>query len=136
MDDTIYNELKRLVDIALKENEVPVAAVIVNNGNIIGRGYNKVEQTQNFMNHAEIIAINEAIKNKGNWRLDDCEIYVSLEPCSMCKEFIKKSRIKKVYYYSNQNYELTESTPDYIYCDDKYFSTELINFFKKIRKDK
>jgi len=78
--------------------EVPIGAVIVKDGKIISSGYNKREQSKNAINHAEIIAITKACKKFGDWRLDGCEIYVTLEPCPMCAGAILNSRIKKVYY--------------------------------------
>ena len=87
------NEAKK----ALKINEVPVGAVIVKQGKIIARGYNKKEQKQDCTMHAEIIAIKKASRKLNNWRLNDCEMYVTLEPCSMCASAIIQSRIKKVY---------------------------------------
>lgn len=134
MNIIIEEELQKLVDQAINDDEVPVAAIIVCNNTIIGRGYNKVEKNQNFMNHAEIIAITDAMNNKKNWRLDNCDMYVTLEPCSMCKEIIKKSRIKNIYYYAIQNNPSYEKEPNYIHIKNNYFSTVLTNFFKNIRK--
>ena len=74
--------------------EVPVGAVIVKNGKIIARGKNERESKQNALSHAEIEAINNACKNTGSWRLEDCEMYVTLEPCPMCAGAIINSRIK------------------------------------------
>ncbi len=129
----IIDKLKQLCEEALRQNEVPVAALIVENNKIISTGYNMVEQTQNFMNHAEIIAIKKAISVKKNWRLDKCTLYVTLEPCNMCKEIIKKSRIKNVIYYSVQNEYKTENAPKYLYIKDNYFSILLSDFFKDKR---
>lgn len=81
---------------AAEENEVPVGAVIVKNGEIIARGRNMREKKQNALSHAEIEAINNACKKLNNWHLDDCEIYVTLEPCPMCTGAIINSRIKTV----------------------------------------
>ena len=83
---------------AFKINEVPVGAVIVKNKKIIAKAYNKREKTKNVINHAEIIAITKACKNIKNWRLDDCEIYITMEPCMMCSGAIQQSRIKKIIY--------------------------------------
>lgn len=82
---------------ALKENEMPVGAVIVYKNEIIGYGYNRKEKDKNSLYHAEIIAINEACKKIKDWRLNECEIYVTMEPCLMCMGAIIESRIKKVY---------------------------------------
>ncbi len=76
--------------------EVPVGAVIVHKGIIIGRGFNKRETLQDPTAHAEIMAIQEASTSLGHWRLTDCTIYVTLEPCAMCAGAIINSRIDKV----------------------------------------
>ena len=81
---------------AAEENEVPVGAVIVKDGEIIARGRNMREKKQNPLSHAEIEAINEASKKLNSWHLDDCELYVTLEPCPMCTGAIINSRIKTV----------------------------------------
>ncbi|MBQ4130969.1 MAG: nucleoside deaminase [Clostridia bacterium] len=81
---------------AYMEGEVPVGAVIVKDGKIIARGRNHREQKQNALSHAEIEAINQACEALGNWRLDGCELYVTLEPCPMCTGAIINARIKTV----------------------------------------
>lgn len=81
---------------AYKLGEVPVGAVIVRDGEIISRGYNKKEKKQSASMHAEIIAITRACKKVQNWRLEDCDIYVTLEPCMMCLGAILEARIKRV----------------------------------------
>lgn len=93
------------MEIALKEarkayakGDVPVGAVIVKNGKIIAKAHNAKEKEKNAINHAEIIAIYKACKKNKNWHLNDCELYVTLEPCMMCCGAIIQSRIKKVYY--------------------------------------
>jgi tRNA(adenine34) deaminase len=83
---------------AYKKDEVPVGAVLVCDGKVISTGYNKREKKQNALLHAEIIAINKACKKLKSWRLENCELYVTLEPCSMCAGAIINSRIKTVYY--------------------------------------
>lgn len=87
-------EALKEAEIAAEKGEVPVGAVIVKNGKIIARGRNMREEKQNALSHAEIEAINNACKNLGSWRLDDCEMYVTLEPCPMCTGAIINSRIK------------------------------------------
>ena len=81
---------------AAKINEVPIGAVIVMNNKIISKGYNKRECKKNALLHAEIIAIEKACKKLKSWRLSDCELYVTLEPCPMCMGAIINSRISKV----------------------------------------
>ena len=82
---------------AYNNDEVPVGAVIVKDGKIIGEGYNRREEKQNALSHAETEAINDACKNIKSWRLDGCDIYVTLEPCPMCAGAIINSRIRNVY---------------------------------------
>lgn len=96
MDKKFMQRAIELAKIAGNEGEVPVGAVIVKNGEIIGEGYNMREQKQNPLSHAEIEAINNAAKKIGCWRLEDCELYVTLEPCPMCTGAIINSRIKTV----------------------------------------
>ena len=82
---------------AYKKEEVPVGAVIVKNGKIIARAHNIKETKKNAIGHAEILAIQKACKKLNAWRLLDCEMYVTLEPCSMCAGALINSRIKKIY---------------------------------------
>ena len=79
-------------------NEVPIGAVVVKDGHIIGAGHNMREKYQQTIYHAEILAIMEACDALHSWRLEDCDLYVSLEPCIMCSGAIIHSRIKNVYY--------------------------------------
>ena len=82
---------------AYDKGEVPVGAVIVKDGKIISKAYNLKEIKNDTTNHAEILAIKKASKKLNSWRLIDCEMYVTLEPCSMCAGALIQSRIKKVY---------------------------------------
>ena len=79
-------------------DEVPIGCVIVKDDKIIARGHNQRETNQSPIGHAEIIAINKASKKLKSWRLEGCDIYVTLEPCIMCSGAIIQSRISKVYY--------------------------------------
>ena len=82
---------------AQESKDVPVGAVVVDpDGNIIGRGFNNREVTKNPLGHAEVNALNDAAKNLGSWRLDDCTLVVTLEPCTMCAGAIVQSRIGRV----------------------------------------
>lgn len=81
---------------ALLKGEVPVGAVIVREGQVVSRAYNRREIAQNALYHAEILAINKACKKLKSFRLDGCELYVTLEPCVMCSGAIASARIKKV----------------------------------------
>lgn len=83
---------------AKKEGEIPVGAVIVQNGEIIAQAHNMKEQTNCTIKHAEIICIEQANKKLKDWRLNNCEMYVTMEPCIMCCGALIQARIKKVYY--------------------------------------
>lgn len=86
-------------DKAEQQGEIPIGAVIVDaEGNLIGRGYNRRELDEDATRHAEIIAIQEACKNLNSWRLIDCSLFVTLEPCPMCAGAIINARLKNVYY--------------------------------------
>ena len=82
---------------AAKKLEVPVGCVIVKDGEIIARGHNLKETKKDTTKHAEIITIQKASKKLATWRLNECEMYVTLEPCTMCAGAIINSRIKKIY---------------------------------------
>ena len=97
MKEEYMLEAIKQAKIAAKHNEIPVGAIIVYKDKIIAKAYNKKEKKQNVLEHAELIAIRKASKIIKNWRLSDCELYVTLEPCPMCASAIKQSRIKTVY---------------------------------------
>ncbi|MBQ2890775.1 MAG: tRNA adenosine(34) deaminase TadA [Clostridia bacterium] len=83
---------------AYRKGETPIGAVIVKDGKIIAKGHNKRETKKNALCHAEIIAINKACRKLGGWRLFQCDMYVTLEPCLMCAGAIVQSRIKNLYF--------------------------------------
>lgn len=89
---------------AYDQNEVPVGALIINDECIVGKGMNLINSTNIVTNHAEIIAINMAAQKLNNWRLLDCEIYVTLEPCLMCVGAINNCRIKRLIYGAQNNH--------------------------------
>lgn len=97
---------------AYKMDESPIGAVIVRGNEVISCGYNKKNKTNDVTNHAEIIAIRKACKKLNNWRLNDCKIYITLEPCPMCASAIRQARIKEIYYNesnrNSQNIEIIE----------------------------
>ena len=102
--DTQY--MKRAIELAkgaAENGEVPVGAVIVRGDTIVGEGANMREGAKNALAHAEICAIDSACKKLGGWRLFDCELYVTLEPCPMCAGAIINSRIKRVVYGSKDS---------------------------------
>lgn len=89
-------EALALAAAAAEEGEVPIGCVVVKDGAIVGRGRNRRELGKNALYHAEIMAIDEACKTLGGWRLFGCELYVTLEPCPMCAGAIINARIDKV----------------------------------------
>lgn len=97
MKERFMKEALKQAQKAYDKLEVPVGAVIVKDGKIIARAYNQKEEKQDTTNHAEIMAIKKASKKLGSWRLLDCDMYVTLEPCSMCAGALIQSRIRKVY---------------------------------------
>ena len=95
-DENYMKEAVRQAKKAYALGEVPIGCVIVYDGKIIGRGYNRRTIDKNTLAHAEMIAIKKASKVMGDWRLEDCIMYVTLEPCQMCSGAIVQSRMKKV----------------------------------------
>lgn len=105
IDAAVIEKHKHYMGLALelaqeaeRQDEVPVGAVVVSNGQVVGRGYNKKEQAHCATRHAEIEAIEDASRNLGAWRLVDCDLYVTLEPCPMCAGAIVQSRIRHLYF--------------------------------------
>lgn len=99
MEDAKYmDEALLLAQEAAKEGEVPVGCVIVRSGQIVGRGRNRRETGKTALGHAELEAIDEACRNLGGWRLWECTLYVTLEPCPMCAGAIVNARIPRVVY--------------------------------------
>ena len=133
-----------------KLNEVPIGCVIVKDGKIIGRGYNRRMKDRNTLSHAELIAIKKASKKLKDWRLDDCEMYVTNEPCQMCSGAIVQSRIKKVYIgCMNPKSGCAGSIMNLLQVDEFNHKVEiesgvleeecsslLTNYFKELRKSK
>ncbi len=95
-DEKYMKEAMRQAKKAYALGEVPIGCVIVHEGKIIGRGYNRRNTDKNTLAHAEITAINRASKVIGDWRLEECTLYVTLEPCQMCAGAIVQARIPKV----------------------------------------
>ena len=102
MDKKYLDEIYNLAMKAFDCNEVPVGAIVVKDGVIIGKGYNCKDGTQVATKHAEIVAIEEACRCINSWRLDNCELYVTLEPCMMCAGAIMESRIKETKFLLNR----------------------------------
>ena len=97
MEEKFMNEALKEARKAYEKLEIPVGAVVVKNGKIISKAHNLKETKQTATAHAEILAIQKANKKLNNWRLIDCDMYVTLEPCSMCMGAIVSSRIKNIY---------------------------------------
>lgn len=98
-DEKFMREALAEAEVAMSHDDVPIGAVIVNDeGEIIARGHNKRENGGSAINHAEVMAINDACNIRGSWRLSDCTLYVTLEPCPMCAGAVINSRIKRVVY--------------------------------------
>jgi tRNA(adenine34) deaminase len=108
MKDKYIEEALDEAKIAYSLNEVPVGAVIVKDNKIIAKSHNLKKNSNSITNHAEIISIIEASSYIGDWRLNDCEMYVTLEPCPMCAGAIVQSRIKKIYIGCGSNIKSNE----------------------------
>ncbi len=127
------NEAKK----AYKKNEIPVGAIIVKNNKIISKAHNMVERKKDVTLHAELLAIKKASKKIKNWRLNDCEMYVTLEPCAMCMAAIELCRLKKIYFFVKKDKEININLEKYNYLNNTTATSESLNlihdFFKKIR---
>ena len=114
--------VKKIYDLAVQSydiDEIPVGAIVVKNDQIIGVGFNSREKEKSVVGHAEINAIKDACKYIGDWRLDGCEMYVTLLPCMMCAGAVLESRINKVYYLCNRTNVCFDTM--------KYINVEKIN---------
>lgn len=133
---------------ALIEGEIPVGAVIVKNGRIIARAHNMRESKKSALSHAEVEAIKKANEVLGDWRLDGCELYVTLEPCMMCMGAIKNARISELVFGafdrdsgfcdSQINVKAFGGFCPQIYAGIKEEKCERLikNFFEEVRKDR
>lgn len=110
-----------LAKIAFNENEVPVGAIVVKNGEIIGKGFNQVISKNSIASHAEINAINDASETLKNYRLNNCDMYVTLEPCHMCAKAIVDARMNHVYFAAR------EPKTGAIESIDKFFEKSHLN---------
>ncbi|WP_217988485.1 tRNA adenosine(34) deaminase TadA [Paucisalibacillus globulus] len=135
---------------ALEKDEVPIGAIIVYQDEVIASGFNVRELSQETLSHAELIAIQQANKEIGSWRLEDCTLYVTLEPCPMCAGAIVQSRIKRVVYgavdpkagcagtimnlLDNQRFNHQAEVTSGVL--EKECSLLLTNFFKALRERK
>ena len=138
MKEEYIDILLKLACKAYRKNEVPVSAILVCNNRIISKAYNKKNLLNNPMMHAEIICLNNAYKKLKRWNLNDCILYVTLEPCDMCKLVIEESRLAQVYYILergelNNKYNKTHYEQMFA-CKNDEFLYLMKDFFKKIRK--
>ena len=147
--NTFMEEALKEAQKAYKIGEVPIGAVVVRGGKIIAKAHNKREKTKNALMHAELIAINKACKKLHDWRLEKCELYVTLEPCPMCAGAILNARIEKVFYGAKDKtaedglFEKIVSSIrlnhkcEHMQIDEyeKRCSSLLTNFFKTKRKN-
>jgi len=141
--------MERAIEVAKNSNrEIPVGAVILKNGEIISSAFNQKEELNDITAHAEILALKRAAEKLGNWHLDNCEMYVTLEPCPMCAWAIINSHIKTVYFGSyDANYGALGSVIDlrkiansklnvYGGIQEDECNKILKNFFAKLRNVK
>jgi len=126
---------------AYRRNEIPIGAVIVKDNKIIAKAYNKRQSKSNVLGHAEIIALLKASRKLKDWRLFDCELYVTLKPCELCEIAIKESRISKVYYLIEKKEDKkTYSKTNFLKINDiqsneiKNYLRTLTSFFENKRK--
>lgn len=138
--------MNKYVEIIIKEakkaynkGEIPVGCIVVKENKVISKAYNTKQKKHKCINHAEILAITKAEKKLKDWRLDNCELYVTLEPCKMCLEVIRQARIKKVYYllptkFDNENNKKIEIIQMKNYPTEiTTYKEELSLFFKNKR---
>lgn len=117
-----YKQAKKAYNL----NEVPVGCVIVQNDKIIARGYNLRNTKKNVLYHAEIIAINKACKKLSKWILDDCTLYVTMEPCIMCAGTILQARVKKIVYGIPQDRYGCVDTMMHLFTDYEFNITPIV----------
>ena len=118
--------------IAARHGEVPIGCVIVRNGKIIAKGYNQRERKRNCLWHAEIVALNRACHKLKSWRLPDCEMYVTLEPCQMCMGAVLNARLRKVYIGATSTTNLNWQTPVEL-LPNQEAQNILVDFFRDKR---
>ena len=124
---------------AFKKNEIPVGAVIVKNNKILAKARNTRQYAHNLLGHAEINCIIKAEKKLKDWRLDECVLYVTLEPCEMCKIHIKESRINKVIYLLSKKSVKNEQNFNFLQTNDcerlkKSYQLLINQYFENLRK--
>ena len=135
MNDKLYNICINKAKLAKRRGEVPIAAIIYHKkNNKYFVAHNKTNKTKDPLMHAEIIVIKKMAKYLKNWRLNECEMFVTIEPCNMCKAIIKESRISKVYYgYKSNYYNNNTNNIEYINIEKKENVEIIKTFFKEKR---
>ena len=135
--------MNKYMEIALKEakkslktNDIPVGAVIVQNNKIVAKGHNTREKQHLITRHAEINAIEKACRKLKTWHLDNCIIYVTLEPCKMCLEVIKQARIKQIIYAASQQKQPNIKEPTKIKLENVEKASILLKTFFKNKRNK
>ena len=119
--------------IGYKNNEVPIGAVIVKDDKIISQRHNIKFETKNALNHAEILAIDDAMKKIGDWRLNECEMYVTLEPCPMCAGAIAQARIRKIYIGTESNILSNKKIIANILQNNEYYHNVDIEYLHNLK---
>ena len=135
MNEKIYETLIKLLEKANKKNEIAVAAVIVKNNKIISSAYNIRNKSHDVTAHAEILAIRKAEKKLKDWRLNGCDLYVTLKPCSMCESIIKEARIDNCYYLCNKLPSKKEYDKTKVCYKQTNYEKEILNLLQKTFKN-
>ncbi len=144
MNKKFMQEALDAAKIAYENQEIPIGAIVVYNGEIIGYGYNRREQDNKISSHAEIMALEAASSVLGTWKLEQCELYVTVEPCLMCYGAILQSRIRKIYVGAKQHkfkkttyrHFIETSDVDVEIIELEECRTIMQDFFQKMRNDK
>ena len=137
MDEKFFEICIKEAKISYQHGDVPIGAVIVKNNKIIAKAHNTREKKHDITGHAEINVIKKAAKKLGRWNLSDCLLYVTLAPCSMCKEVIKQSRIRKTFFILDKpGYKKEFSNSEFLkfnYQNEQMYAAVLSAFFKEKR---
>ena len=137
MDEKFFEICIKEAKISYQHGDVPIGAVIVKNNKIIAKAHNTREKKHDITGHAEINVIKKAAKKLGRWNLSDCLLYVTLAPCSMCKEVIKQSRIRKTFFILDKpGYKKEFSNSEFLksnYLNEQMYVAILSAFFKEKR---
>lgn len=137
MDEKFFEICIKEAKISYQHGDVPIGAVIVKNNKIIAKAHNTREKKHDITGHAEINVIKKAAKKLGRWNLSDCLLYVTLAPCSMCKEVIKQSRIRKTFFILDKpGYKKEFSNSEFLKSNcqnEQMYAAILSAFFKEKR---